>query len=902
MDATATSGGEIGRAMQKVAGQAGALGIPFEKIASYIAVISSRTRESAESIGTSMKSLLARFQNITETGFNEEDETKINDVAKALNSVGIAFTDVNGEIRRFDVVIEELGTKWDKLDSTTQAYLATTLSGARQQSRFYNLMDGLQEATKLYNNSLLATTTTQDKFNVYLESNEAKLNTFKARMEEMWLNTFNDQNLGKIIEFGTSIVSLIDNIGLLNLAVVAAGTAFIIYLDKINKAILAVKALNPEIAIAVSVIGALMFAIGKYNEHQQKMYDNAVKNAQALSEESRKSTDLLNSISNLYDKQKLSNDERDRLKTVQSELQKMYPDVLSNLDLEKTSYEDLEEAVKNATNAKREQALLDIQTQKTKLQNEIKNMQAAEERWALRGLDNVNYDKQIEEKQRQLAELSALTADVLLGSYDNSSIENNRLKSGNKKGVTPPPPPPPNGDKDPEKAYQSLYNTIRDLNYELDRQNEILSQKEDLDKIPILLERNDLIKKQQENLHALNEERRKELSKLPVTSDRYQELIEKIQDTSLEWWQLETAINSNKKAIEDINKAQQDLLDKQRKNLEDVQKEIANVIKKGIEDEIDEKEEALKKTKELLDDELDAYKKNIDEKIKRLDRLRDEEDFEKDQQKITDEISKLQNERNTLLMAAQSGDLTAINRIKEIDEELAKERENLDDLQRDREDDLRKQNLQDMLDEKEEKIKNAKEAAEREWEIEKAKYEQLLTEQSLYNEANKVLMESSVADITKMFEDLGLVIERDLLSKLKEVLDLINTVGKSNIKVNTNGTISLPQYANGTRNAIGGLSIVGERGAELINLPPHSQVIPNGITEKILTGMANFMPNLNMSMPKINTVGNGGYGDINLGGISIYTQTVDQNSVGNIVNQVATKFKQELNKSGIFRK
>jgi TP901 family phage tail tape measure protein len=308
MDATATSGGEIGRAMQKVAGQAGALGIPFEKIASYIAVISSRTRESAESIGTSMKSLLARFQNITETGFNEEDETKINDVAKALNSVGIAFTDVNGEIRRFDVVIEELGTKWDKLDSTTQAYLATTLSGARQQSRFYNLMDGLQEATKLYNNSLLATTTTQDKFNVYLESNEAKLNTFKARMEEMWLNTFNDQNLGKIIEFGTSIVSLIDNIGLLNLAVVAAGTAFIIYLDKINKAILAVKALNPEIAIAVSVIGALMFAIGKYNEHQQKMYDNAVKNAQALSEESRKSTDLLNSISNLYDKQKLSND------------------------------------------------------------------------------------------------------------------------------------------------------------------------------------------------------------------------------------------------------------------------------------------------------------------------------------------------------------------------------------------------------------------------------------------------------------------------------------------------------------------------------------------------------------------------------------------------------------------
>lgn len=53
-DATATGYDEIARAFQKVSGTAGALGIPFEKLASWIAVISSNTRESAESIGTSL--------------------------------------------------------------------------------------------------------------------------------------------------------------------------------------------------------------------------------------------------------------------------------------------------------------------------------------------------------------------------------------------------------------------------------------------------------------------------------------------------------------------------------------------------------------------------------------------------------------------------------------------------------------------------------------------------------------------------------------------------------------------------------------------------------------------------------------------------------------------------------
>ncbi|WP_144223604.1 hypothetical protein [Mesorhizobium amorphae] len=43
-------------------------------------------------------------------------------------------------------------------------------------------------------------------------------------------------------------------------------------------------------------------------------------------------------------------------------------------------------------------------------------------------------------------------------------------------------------------------------------------------------------------------------------------------------------------------------------------------------------------------------------------------------------------------------------------------------------------------------------------------------------------------------------------------------------------------FANGTSSAPGGLAIVGERGKELVNLPRGSQVIPNDITEKLVSG------------------------------------------------------------------
>lgn len=48
---------------------------------------------------------------------------------------------------------------------------------------------------------------------------------------------------------------------------------------------------------------------------------------------------------------------------------------------------------------------------------------------------------------------------------------------------------------------------------------------------------------------------------------------------------------------------------------------------------------------------------------------------------------------------------------------------------------------------------------------------------------------------------------------------------------------SVERYANGTTNATGGFSVVGETGRELMYIPPKAQIINNNTTEQILQGM-----------------------------------------------------------------
>lgn len=192
-DNAATSGEEIGTAMSRSAALADAAGVSFEMLGAYIATVSERTRQDAGTIGTALNAIMSRLTSVKQKGFNEEDETKVNDVAKALNSINVQLTDGEGQWRRIEDIFADVGAKWDELDDKTRNYLATTLAGTRQQNVFRTLMadlskvdEGTSRAMELYTGALNSAGTAAQKYATYQESVTAAHDKMIASLEKLY--------------------------------------------------------------------------------------------------------------------------------------------------------------------------------------------------------------------------------------------------------------------------------------------------------------------------------------------------------------------------------------------------------------------------------------------------------------------------------------------------------------------------------------------------------------------------------------------------------------------------------------------------------------------------------------------------------------------------------------------
>ena len=130
-DASASGAEEIGVSMKKASASAVEFGLSFEWLGAYIATISEQTRQAPEVIGTSLNSIMARLHSIRAKGYNDEDTTKVNDVAKALSHIDVVLLDSEGNWRDMSDILSDIAEKWNTLDSRTKSYIATTMAGTQ---------------------------------------------------------------------------------------------------------------------------------------------------------------------------------------------------------------------------------------------------------------------------------------------------------------------------------------------------------------------------------------------------------------------------------------------------------------------------------------------------------------------------------------------------------------------------------------------------------------------------------------------------------------------------------------------------------------------------------------------------------------------------------------------------
>jgi TP901 family phage tail tape measure protein len=172
------------------------------------------TREAPENIGTALKTIIARFQEMKKdpalTEPVEGEIVNVNKTEAALRSVGIALRDQAGEFRNFDDVILDISAKWDTMTMMQQRYVATTAAGSRQQSRFIALVQNNARLLKLTGDAANSAGSAQTQFGKTLDSLQSKLNKLSNALDLLWTNLFDNALIKLAIDAFTGLLNVIN--------------------------------------------------------------------------------------------------------------------------------------------------------------------------------------------------------------------------------------------------------------------------------------------------------------------------------------------------------------------------------------------------------------------------------------------------------------------------------------------------------------------------------------------------------------------------------------------------------------------------------------------------------------------------------------------------------------------
>jgi len=179
--------------------------------------------------------------------------------------------------------------------------------------------------------------------------------------------------------------------------------------------------------------------------------------------------------------------------------------------------------------------------------------------------------------------------------------------------------------------------------------------------------------------------------------------------------------NEVQKINEDWEKKVNELADKVIEIYKNVYKEQKEAKLNALDDEINAEERRHQRVVDNLQDELDEYEDYINKKQKLLDREANKEDYNEQLSDLQQERAEIQDEINVLSL---DNSIEARARLFELNKQLTEKEEEIERLKTDRSRELRRDNLQDQLDEYREDIEAKQESEDKKYQKTKNRLEQ----------------------------------------------------------------------------------------------------------------------------------------------------------------------------------
>lgn len=287
---TAASSAEIAAGLEKFASIGETVGLSFDYASAAVTTIVDKTRASADTVGTALKTIFARLQGL-QLGETLEDGVDLNKYSEALEIVGVKVLDLNGNMRDADDIIYDLGMKWETLSRAQQTALAQTVAGTRQYTQLMSLMNNFDSFLENVDISKNAGGTLEEQAEIFADSWEGAKKRVQAAAEGIYDSLINE-NLMKgynnvLADILTGVENLIDGMGGLGGVISAVGTFALSFIShKIQPAIqglilniqnlfTSTQAQARQLVSEVQMKNSEQINSGKYDAEQTQQLKNA---------------------------------------------------------------------------------------------------------------------------------------------------------------------------------------------------------------------------------------------------------------------------------------------------------------------------------------------------------------------------------------------------------------------------------------------------------------------------------------------------------------------------------------------------------------------------------------------------------------------------------------------------
>ena len=209
--ATASSSKEIAQGLQKFAAVADTVGLSYEYATAALATVVAETRQSADVVGTSFKTIFSRLEGL-KLGETLDDGTDLNKYSAALLTVGVNIKKANGDLKDMDEILDELGDKWKLLGKDQQVALAQTVGGVRQYQQFIALADNWSKVQKNIEIARKSDGTLEKQQEIWSESFEAATKRVEEAKKQLYEDLVNDNALIKLNDIFANILHGVGNV------------------------------------------------------------------------------------------------------------------------------------------------------------------------------------------------------------------------------------------------------------------------------------------------------------------------------------------------------------------------------------------------------------------------------------------------------------------------------------------------------------------------------------------------------------------------------------------------------------------------------------------------------------------------------------------------------------------